>query len=170
VFCQILNKLKCSTTCILYFLALRIIYNKYFVFVLILIFAYKHDIITCFLLLNVLKDTIEGLESMDNATWTKKMLHTFCDLCIKAINMGMRPNTHFDKTGWKFLITSFKEQTRHAFTKTQLKNKWDGCKKDWRIWTKLISEIGVGWSSELGPISASDEWWKAKIQVNSLWS
>ena len=99
MFCQILNKLKCSTTCILYFLALRIIYNKYFVFVLILIFAYKHDIITCFLLLNVLKDTIEGLESMDNATWTKKMLHTFCDLCIKAINMGMRPNTHFDKTG-----------------------------------------------------------------------
>jgi hypothetical protein len=36
---------------------------------------------------------------MDNATWTKKMLHTFYDLCIKAINMGMRPNTHFDKTG-----------------------------------------------------------------------
>ncbi|XP_002299882.4 L10-interacting MYB domain-containing protein [Populus trichocarpa] len=78
--------------------------------------------------------------------------------------MGMRPNTHFDKTGWKFLITSFKEQTGHAFTKTQLKNKWDGCKKDWRIWNKLISETGVGWNSELGIISASDEWWKQKIQ------
>jgi len=25
----------------------------------------------------------------------------------------------------------------------------------------------MGWSSELGIISASDEWWKAKIQVNS---
>jgi len=64
-----------------------------------LIFAYKHDIITCFLLLNVLKDTMEGLESMNKVTWTKKMLHTFCDLCIKAIDMGMRPNTHFDKMG-----------------------------------------------------------------------
>jgi hypothetical protein len=74
--------------------------------------------------------------------------------------MGMRPNTHFDKTGWKFLITSFKEQTGHAFTKTQLKNKWDGCKKDWRIWNKLVSETGVGWNSELGTIAASDEWWK----------
>ncbi|PNT56413.2 hypothetical protein POPTR_001G238000v4 [Populus trichocarpa] len=92
------------------------------------------------------------------------MLHIFCDICIKAIDMGMRPNTHFDKTGWKFLITSFKEQTGHAFTKTQLKNKWDGCKKDWRIWNKLISETGVGWNSELGIISASDEWWKQKIQ------
>jgi hypothetical protein len=48
-----------------------------------------------------------------------------------------------------------------------MKNKWYECKKDWRIWTQLISEIVVGWSSELGPISASDEWWKAKIQVNS---
>jgi hypothetical protein len=61
------------------------------------------------------------------------MLHIFCDLCIKAIDMGIKPNTHFDKTGWKFLITSFKEQTSHAFTKTRPKNKWDGCKKDWRI-------------------------------------
>eukprot|EP00258_Populus_trichocarpa_P040208 XP_024456227.1 L10-interacting MYB domain-containing protein-like [Populus trichocarpa] len=107
---------------------------------------------------------MEGLESFDKAVWTKEMLHIFCDICIKAIDMGMRPNTHFDKTGWKFLITSFKEQTGHAFTKTQLKNKWDGYKKDWRLWNKLVSETGVGWNSELGTISASDEWWKQKIQ------
>jgi hypothetical protein len=66
-------------------------------------------------------------------------------------------------------LTSFKKQTGHAFTKTQLKNKWDGCKKDWRIWTNLIFETGVGWSNELGTISASDEWWKAKIQVICLY-
>jgi len=58
-----------------------------------------HDIIACFLLLKVLKDIMEGLESMDKTAWAKEMLHTFCDLCIKAINIGMRPNTHFDKTG-----------------------------------------------------------------------
>jgi hypothetical protein len=96
------------------------------------------------ILLNVLKDIMEGLESLDKAVWTKKMLHIFYDICIKAIDMGMRPNTHFDKIGWKFLITSFKEQTDHAFIKIQLKNKWDGCKKDWRIWSKLVSETGVG--------------------------
>ncbi|KAI9390399.1 hypothetical protein POPTR_008G176600v4 [Populus trichocarpa] len=107
---------------------------------------------------------MEGLDSFDKAAWTKEMLHIFCDICIKAIDMGMRPNTHFNKTRWKFLITSFKEQTGHAFTKTQLKNKWDGCKKDWRIWNKLVSETSVGWNSELGIIAASDEWWKQKIQ------
>jgi hypothetical protein len=58
------------------------------------------------------------------------------------------------------LLASFKEQTDHAFTKAQLKNKWDGSKKDWRIWNKLISETGVGWSTKLGTISASDDWWK----------
>ncbi|KAG5221796.1 L10-interacting MYB domain-containing protein [Salix suchowensis] len=92
------------------------------------------------------------------------MLHIFCDLCIKAIDMGMRPNTYFDKSGWKFISTSFKEKTGHAFTKMQFKNKWDGCKKDWRIWMKLIAETGVGWSNELGTITASDEWWRSKIQ------
>ncbi|XP_011016448.1 PREDICTED: uncharacterized protein LOC105119946 [Populus euphratica] len=107
---------------------------------------------------------MEGLESLDKVAWTKEMLYIFCDICIKAIDMGMRPNTHFDKIGWKFLITSFKEQSGHAFTKTQLKNKWDGCKKDWRIWNKLISETGVGWNSEVGTISASNKWWKQKIQ------
>jgi hypothetical protein len=76
-----------------------------------------------FHLKNVFKVRIDGLESMDKTSWTKGMLHTFYDLCIKAINMRMRPNTHFDEVGWKFLMTSFKEQTSHAFTKTQLKNK-----------------------------------------------
>lgn len=71
------------------------------------------------------------------------------------------------KSVGNFLSHHSKNKTGHAWTETQLKNKWDVCKKDWRIWTKLIFETGVGWSSELGTISASDEWWKVKTQVNS---
>jgi hypothetical protein len=62
-------------------------------------------------------------------------------------------------------MNCFKDQTGHALTKAQLNNKWDGIKKDWRIWKRLISETGVGWSAELGTISAPDEWWTAKIKV-----
>ena len=76
---------------------------------------------------------MEDSEYMDKVTWTKEMLHTFCDICIRAIELGMRPTMHFDKTGWKFFIKSFQEQTGHSLTKAQLKNKWDGCKKDWKI-------------------------------------
>ncbi|KAI9403091.1 hypothetical protein POPTR_001G370432v4 [Populus trichocarpa] len=95
---------------------------------------------------------MDDSQSQDKACWTREMLHAFCDICIKAIEQGMRPNTHFDKTGWKYVMNCFKDQTGHALTKAQLKNKWDGIKKDWRIWK----------NAELGTIAASDEWWKAK--------
>jgi hypothetical protein len=61
------------------------------------------------------------------------MIHVFCDICIKAIEKEMRPNTHFDKAGWKYVTITFKKQTGHGFTKAQLKNKWDRMKKNWRI-------------------------------------
>ena len=64
------------------------------------------------------------------------MVHTFCDIYIAAIDRGIRPSTQFNKAGWKFVIAIFKEKTSHAFSKTQLKNKWNGAKKDWRIWKK----------------------------------
>ena len=114
----------------------------------------------------VLQDIMDDHESMDITSWNREMLHIFCDICIKTISMGMRPNTHFDRCGWQFILTSIKQQTSHAFSKTQLKNKWDACKKDWRIWTKVIAETGVGWSYKLGTIVASNEWWNSKIQVN----
>ena len=66
---------------------------------------------------------MEGVESSDKASWTKKMVHTFYDICIVAIDREMRPITRFDKVGWKFIIAAFKEKTDHAFSKTQLKNK-----------------------------------------------
>ena len=52
---------------------------------------------------------MDNPETIDKVAWNKEMLNVFCDLCIKAIDMGMRPNTHFDKVGWKYLLTSFKE-------------------------------------------------------------
>ena len=54
----------------------------------------------------------------------KKCCIFFYDIYTKTIEMGMRPNTYFDKAGWKFMIFSLKKQINHAFTKAQLKNKW----------------------------------------------
>ena len=87
---------------------------------------------------------MDGSDTYDKACWIKAMLHMFCDIYIKAIERGMRPNTHFDKTGWKFVIQLFKKQTWLSLIKAQLKNKWDGIKKDLRVWKKLINKIGVG--------------------------
>lgn len=73
---------------------------------------------------------MDGSQSQDKACWTREMLYAFCDICIKAIEQGMQPNIHFDKVGWKYVMNCFKDQTSHALTKAQLKNKWDGIKKD----------------------------------------
>jgi hypothetical protein len=41
-------------------------------------------------------------------------------------------------------MNCFKKRTGHALTKAQLKNKWDGIKKDWRILKNMIFKMGVG--------------------------
>ena len=60
----------------------------------------------------VLQDIMDDHESMDKANWNREMLHISCDICIRAIDMGMRPSTHFDRYGWKFIITSFQEKNK----------------------------------------------------------
>jgi len=59
---------------------------------------------------------MKGSESHDKTSWTKQILHNFYDIYIKAINIRIRSNNHFDKVGWKFVMTTFKEKTGHAFT------------------------------------------------------
>jgi hypothetical protein len=66
---------------------------------------------------------MEDSPSQDKAFFTREMLRIFCDIYIKAIEKGMRPNTHFDKVRWEYVISSFKEQVGHALTKAKLKNK-----------------------------------------------
>ncbi|KAG5236718.1 protein ALP [Salix suchowensis] len=64
-------------------------------------------------------------KSGGKAKWSKETLHIFCDICIRAIDMGMRPSSHFEPAGWKFIVKSFGEQTGKPLQKAQLKNKWD---------------------------------------------
>uniref|UniRef100_A0A2K2BZP3 Myb/SANT-like domain-containing protein n=1 Tax=Populus trichocarpa TaxID=3694 RepID=A0A2K2BZP3_POPTR len=117
----------------------------------------------------MLKDIMKGLESFDKAAWTKEMLHIFCDICIKAIDMGMRPNTHFDKTRiwnklvsetgvgwnselgtiaasdewWKQKIQEIRgaKKFRHVGIEPSLKNKFD------RMYSNIIA-TGAGDSEE----------------------
>jgi hypothetical protein len=42
----------------------------------------------------------------------------------------MRSNIYFDKARWRFVITILKKQTDHVFIRSELKNKYDGIKKD----------------------------------------
>ncbi|KAL5551049.1 hypothetical protein UlMin_001225 [Ulmus minor] len=81
--------------------------------------------------------------------WDAESTNTFCELCIKEVEVGQCPRTHFDKN----------------VTKPQLKNKWDALKTDWKIWKDLIGkETRLGWNSKKKIVDASDEWRPSKLQ------
>ncbi|KAL5556590.1 hypothetical protein UlMin_038826 [Ulmus minor] len=74
------------------------------------------------------------------AVWDAVSTNTFCELCIKEVEVGHRPGTHFDKVGLENLCKNFNTATRRMYTKPQLKNKWDTLKTDWKIWKDLIGK------------------------------
>ncbi|XP_020596149.1 L10-interacting MYB domain-containing protein-like [Phalaenopsis equestris] len=104
-------------------------------------------------------------ESGPSATWSYEIIIMFCDLCLREIALGNRPNTHFNKTGWTNLVENFKQFTGRDYDRLQLKNKWDLLKKEWKLWKDLKKDLdGFGWNPKRKTIDASDEWWKTKLE------
>ncbi|XP_070672332.1 uncharacterized protein [Malus domestica] len=101
------------------------------------------------------------------ATWNAHNISIFCDICIKEVEAGHRPGTHFDKDGYANIRANFKAETGHDYERKQLKNKWDALKNEWKLWKELVGkETGLGWNSSKGTVDASQEWWNNKIQIN----
>ncbi|KAM5568201.1 hypothetical protein ABKV19_015989 [Rosa sericea] len=110
---------------------------------------------------------IGGSGSQAKAVWNDFNVSKFCDLCIKLVDAGRRPNTHFDREGWESLVVNFSKETGNNYDKTQLKNKWDSLKIEWKLWKELVGkETGLGWNPSKGTVDAPAEWWHSKIQVN----
>ena len=64
-------------------------------------------------------------------------------------------------------MPEFQKRTKLAWSREQLKHKYDGFKVRWALWKKLKGkETGLGWDHEKGTIAASDEWWLKKIEVS----
>ncbi|KAL0922394.1 hypothetical protein M5K25_006377 [Dendrobium thyrsiflorum] len=104
-------------------------------------------------------------EAGPSAIWSYEIIMMFCDLCLREVALGNRPNTHFNKAGWTNLVENFKEYTGRDYDRLQLKNKWDQLKKEWKLWKDLKKGAGgFGWNSKRKTIDASDEWWKGKIE------
>ncbi|KAK8945020.1 hypothetical protein KSP39_PZI008015 [Platanthera zijinensis] len=101
-----------------------------------------------------------------SANWEANDVLIFCDLCLKEIELGNRPTTHFSRDGWNNLTTHFHARTGKAYDRTQMKNKWDQLKKDWKLWRDLKGrETGLGWDPIRKTIFASEDWWKDRLKV-----
>ncbi|XP_020106249.1 L10-interacting MYB domain-containing protein-like [Ananas comosus] len=105
-------------------------------------------------------------EKKIKATWDATLLKIFCEICVKEVNAGNRPNTHLNRIGWQNVVNKFREKANRAYDKIQLKNKWDSLRRDWVIWMQLVGkETGLGWNHARGTIDASLEWWEEKLKV-----
>ena len=108
-------------------------------------------------------------KNVSRAQWSKENLFIFCDLCIKHVEKSKEKNggTISQRIPWKILEVEFKKKTGLSYDKPKLKNKWDWMRNRWSLWKSLKGkETGLGWDHEIGTISASDDWWKEKIEVS----
>ncbi|ONI28975.1 hypothetical protein PRUPE_1G173000 [Prunus persica] len=79
------------------------------------------------------------------AIWNNQNTTIFCDMCIKEVEAGNRLGTHFKKEGWENVRISLSKEIGAEYDKSQLKNKWDALKEQWKIWKELIGkETGLG--------------------------
>ena len=101
--------------------------------------------------------------------WDKNLVDIFCALCIKNIEAGSKPGTHFDSKGWKTLISEFTIATGKDYSRKQLKNKWDHFEQDWKNWKQLKgSDTSLGWDPIKKTIDTSEEGWAKRLAVSIL--
>ncbi|CAN6711241.1 unnamed protein product [Malus baccata var. baccata] len=74
------------------------------------------------------------------ANWNAHNISIFCDVCIKEVEAGHRPGTHFDTNGYANIRANFKAETGHDYERKQLKNKWDALKNEWKLCKELINK------------------------------
>ncbi|RVX11459.1 L10-interacting MYB domain-containing protein [Vitis vinifera] len=106
-------------------------------------------------------------EKQSKAYWDDITMDAFIKVCVTETLAGNRPNSDFNKLGWKNVIKAFNNLTGRNYQYRQLKNKWSSLKKDWQLWNTLIGkETGLGWDPMRQTINASNEWWDKKLKEN----
>jgi hypothetical protein len=91
-------------------------------------------------------------------------------LFAEQVGKGNRPNTYLKSVGYAEVEKGFKDRTCIIdVTKSQLKNKWDKLKEDFKVWRKLkLRQRGRGWNHEKGNVDMDDDWWKRARPVSDI--
>ncbi|KAJ8436962.1 hypothetical protein Cgig2_018909 [Carnegiea gigantea] len=113
------------------------------------------------------KESSQEVEEIGHASWSKENILIFCDLYIELVDKskGKNGETISQRIRWKDIMLEFQKETNLAWSREQLKHKYDGLKVSWALCKKLKGkEVSLGWDHEKGTIAASDEWWLKKIE------
>jgi hypothetical protein len=74
---------------------------------------------------------------MPEIDWNLENTQIVCKLFVEQVGKGNRPNTYLNSVGYAEVEKGFKDRTGIDVTKSQLKNKWDKLKEDFKAWRKL---------------------------------
>lgn len=106
---------------------------------------------------------------MPEIDWNLENTQIVCKLFVEQVGKGNRPNTYLNSVGYAEVEKGFKDRTGIDVTKSQLKNKWDKLKEDFKAWRKLkLRQTGTGWNREKGTIDMDDDWWKRARAVSDI--
>ena len=86
---------------------------------------------------------------MPEIDWNNENTRIVCKLFAEQVERGNRPSTyHLNALGYAEVEKGFKDRTGLDISKSQLKNKWDKLKEDYKAWKKASDE---GDRNRLGP-------------------
>ena len=94
------------------------------------------------------KESSQEVEENGSASWSKENILIFCDLCIELVDKskGNNGGTLSQRIHWKDIVSEFQKRTNLAWSRKQLKHKYDGLKVRWALWKKLKGkETDLGW-------------------------
>ena len=108
---------------------------------------------------------------MPEIDWNNENTRIVCKLFAEQVERGNRPSTyHLNALGYAEVEKGFKDRTSLDISKSQLKNKLDKLKEDYKAWKKLLmKETGTGWDPVKRKFATDDEWWKKARTVSVSW-
>ena len=83
----------------------------------------------------------------NRANWTNPTQRKhFIDLCLQEANKGFRLGGGLKSSVWPRIVEKLEKLLGKHYTSKQLKNGWDCMKRQYLIWSKMMTMIGHGYN------------------------
>ncbi|KAL6334731.1 hypothetical protein AAG906_021390 [Vitis piasezkii] len=84
---------------------------------------------------------------ISRANWTDPIQRKhFIDLCLQEANKGFRSGGGLKSSAWPRIAEELEKLLGKRYTSKQLKNGWDYMKRQYLIWSKMMTMTGHGYN------------------------
>ncbi|WJZ86773.1 hypothetical protein VitviT2T_006199 [Vitis vinifera] len=102
---------------------------------------------------------------ISRANWTDPIQRKhFIDLCLQEANKGFRSGGGLKSSAWPRIAEELEKLLGKRYTSKQLKNGWDYMKRQYLIWSKMMTMTGHGYNSVTKTFDWPAEKWEEYLQ------